>query len=228
MSVKDSLTLLGKKMGMTRVFTQSGDTVAASVIQILSNRIVNLKTKEKENYNAIQFTVGLARKNKLNKATMNHFLKSYEKAEVDVENQTIGEKLFESRVESIEEFKVGDVIDVSYFQDVSHIDVSSVNIGKGFQGGIKRHNFRSQDASHGNSVSHRVLGSIGQNQTPGRVFKGKKMAGHMGAKKCTNINLKVLKVDSEKGLILVNGSVPGYTGTDVMVRIARKRTILAS
>jgi len=215
-----TLGLVGKKCGMTRVFTEDGISFPVTVINVEPNRIVQIKTPETDGYSAIQVTVGERRASRVTKPLAGH----YAKAEVGA-----GRGLWEFRVEDLSqkvgdvELKVGAEITVNLFNADQFVDVVGTSKGKGFAGVVKRHNFRTQDATHGNSLSHRAPGSIGQNQSPGRVFKGKKMAGHLGDERCTVQNQKILRVDADKNLLLVIGAVPGATGGDVLVLPARKK-----
>ncbi|HID00365.1 MAG TPA: 50S ribosomal protein L3 [Piscirickettsiaceae bacterium] len=211
-----AIGVVGKKIGMTRVFNEDGVSVPVTVIQVEPNRITQIKTVETDGYMAVQVTTGKKHAGRVNKPEAGHFAKAGVEA---------GVGLWEFRVESaadLEGLESGGAITVEALADVEKVDVTGITKGKGFQGAVKRHNFRTQDASHGNSLSHRAPGSIGQNQTPGRVFKGKKMAGHMGHVRQTTLNLKVVKVDPENGLILVKGAVPGANGGMVVVRKAVK------
>ena len=202
--------VVGRKAGMTRVFNDAGDSVPVTVVEVAPNRVTALKTQEKDGYSAMQVTAGTRRASNLSKAEAGHF------ATAGVE---AGRRLWEFRTEGVEEeLAVGQEIGVDRFEVGQKVDVSGVTIGKGFAGGVKRHNFKMQDATHGNSLAHRAPGSIGQNQTPGRVFKGKRMAGHMGAVRRTIQNLQVVKVDAERQLLLISGSVPGAEGGDVIVK----------
>jgi len=207
--------LIGRKRGMTRVFTEEGDSVPVTVIEVDPNRVTQVKSAENDGYRAVQVTLGRRRGSLLNKPQAGHF------AKVGVE---AGEGLWEMRLPQGEgeELATGDELKVDMFAAGERVDVTGTSKGKGFAGTVKRHNFRTQDATHGNSVSHRVPGSIGQNQTPGRVFKGKKMAGHMGDERVTTQNLEVVRVDVERNLLLIKGAVPGATGGTVMVRPAAK------
>ena len=207
--------LVGRKCGMTRIFTESGDSVPVTVIEALPNRVTTLKTPERDGYRAVQVTVGQARPNRLTKPEAGHF------AAAKVEP---GEGLWEFRLEDGEgeDLAAGAEIKVDLFSAGQIVDVTGTSKGKGYAGTIKRHNFRSQDASHGNSISHRAPGSIGQNQSPGRVFKGKKMSGHLGAARATQPNLEVVRVDAERNLLLVKGAVPGSVSGRVLVRPAAK------
>jgi len=207
------IALLGNKVGMTRIFTDNGESVPVTVIEMTPNRVSQKKTAETDGYNAIQITAGEKKSIKVNKALAGHFAKAGVKA---------GTKTMECRIDNPEEYEAGSEIKVDIFQEGQKVDVSGISIGKGFQGGIKRHNFSRQDMTHGNSLSHRSNGSIGQNQTPGRVFKGKKMSGHMGSVKCTVQSLSVVRVDAENNLLLVRGGVPGAKGSQVVVSPAVK------
>lgn len=206
-----AIGLVGRKCGMTRVFTDAGDSVPVTVIEALPNRITQLKTQEVDGYRAVQVTTGARKPSRVGKPQQAHFAKA------GVEP---GRGLWEFRLDGEEgtELATGGQITVEIFSDGQAVDVAGTTIGKGFAGTIKRHNFRSQDASHGNSLSHRAAGSIGQNQTPGRVFKGKRMAGQMGNVRSTAQNLTVVRVDSERNLLLVRGAVPGPKGGDLVIR----------
>jgi len=210
-----ALGLVGKKSGMTRIFTEDGVSVPVTVIEVAPNRVTQLKNIESDGYCAVQVTTGTKRSSRVNKAKAGHFAKAGVEA---------GEGLWEFRVDAdaMTELQLGSEMSVNMFEDGQVVDVTGRSIGKGFQGGIKRHNFSMQDATHGNSLSHRSNGSIGQNQTPGRVFKGKKMSGHMGDKQRTAQNLKVVRVDAERGLLLIKGAVPGSKGGNVIVKPAAK------
>lgn len=209
-----SLGLVGRKVGMTRVFSDDGVSTPVTVIEVEPNRISQIKTVETDGYTAIQVVSGSRRANRVTKPMAGH----YRKAGVEA-----GRGAWEFRVDSVDDFELGSEIKVDLFQQGQIVDVAGVSKGKGFQGGVKRHNFRMQDATHGNSISHRSNGSIGQNQTPGRVFKGKKMSGHMGAENCTTQNLEVVRVDAERNLVLIKGSVPGAKAGDVIIRPAVKQ-----
>ena len=210
-----SMGLIGRKCGMTRVFIEDGTSVPVTVLQIESNRVTQTKNMERDGYRAIQITTGEKKSSKVNKAMAGHYASAETLA---------GRGLWEFRLDEGEgeELAVGAELSLDLFKDGQIIDVQGVSIGKGFAGGVKRHNFKMQDATHGNSISHRAPGSIGQCQTPGRVFKGKKMAGHMGAVKTTVQNLKIHSVDKERNLILVKGAVPGAKGGDVVITPAVK------
>lgn len=203
-----TIGLVGRKAGMTRVFTESGASVPVTVIEVDPNRVTQVKTADTDGYAAIQVTVGERRASRVNKAAAGHFAKA---------NTEAGRGLWEFRTDG-EEVSVGDQLSVERFEAGQKVDVTGQSKGKGFQGGIKRWNFHMQDATHGNSISHRALGSIGQCQTPGRVWKGKKMAGHMGAEQVTTQKLEVVRVDAERNLLLIKGAVPGATGGDVIVK----------
>ncbi len=202
--------VVGRKAGMTRVFNDAGDSVSVTVVQVAPNRVTVVKTKESDGYSAMQVTAGERRASLLSKAEIGHFKAT---------GQDAGRGLWEFRTEDVEDdIAVGQEITVEAFEVGQKVDVAGITIGKGFAGGVKRHNFSMQDATHGNSVSHRAPGSIGQNQTPGRVFKGKRMAGHMGAVRRTTQNLEVVRVDAERQLLLISGSVPGAKGGDVFIK----------
>ena len=198
-----AIGLVGRKCGMTRVFTEDGRAIPVTVIQALPNRITRVKTPDSDGYAAVQVTTGSVKAQRLSRPVAGQY------AAVEAEP---GEGLFEFRIDEsqLEEFAAGNEITVESFEEGQKVDVAGTSIGKGYAGTIKRHNFRGQDATHGNSISHRAPGSIGQNQTPGRVFKGKKMSGHMGAERVTNQNLEVVRVDAERNLLLVKGAVPGH------------------
>lgn len=214
-----AIGLIGRKLGMSRVFTETGTSIPVTVIEVLPNRITQIKTQDKEGYASIQITTGNRRASRVNKPSAGHFAKAGIEA---------GRGLWEFRLEENEstDFKVGQDITVDKFEVGQRVDVAGISKGKGFQGPIKRYNFRTQDASHGNSRSHRAPGSIGQNQTPGRVFKGKKMAGHMGSKRCTIQNIEVVRVDKDRQLLLVHGAIPGSPGGDVIVKLSVKTKVL--
>jgi large subunit ribosomal protein L3 len=211
-----SIGLVGRKCGMTRVFCEDGASVPVTVLQVDSNRIAQIKNIDVDGYRSIQVAVGDKKSSHVNKAMAGHYAKA---------NMTAGRSLWEFRLDENEgkDLSVGSELSVSIFSAGQVVDVQGRSIGKGFAGGIKRHHFHMQDATHGNSVSHRVLGSIGMNQTPGRVFKGKKMAGHLGNVKTTIQNLTIHAIDTERNLILVKGAVPGAKGGDVVVTPATKK-----
>lgn len=211
-----SIGLIGRKCGMTRVFCEDGSSVPVTVLQIDSHRVVQVKTLESDGYRSVQVTVGEVKPSRLNKPMTGHYASA---------NVLAGRGLWEFRLEESEgqDLSVGTELALDIFSEGQFVDVQGKSIGKGFAGGIKRHNFHMQDATHGNSVSHRVLGSIGMNQTPGRVFKGKKMAGHLGAAKTTVQNLTVHSIDKERNLILIKGAVPGAKGGDIVITPAVKK-----
>ncbi|AMC99215.1 50S ribosomal protein L3 [Halomonas sp. M5N1S17] len=209
-----TIGLVGRKAGMTRVFTEDGASVPVTVIEVEPNRVTSVKSVEADGYAAIQVTTGSRKAKHLTKAQAGQ----YAKAGVEA-----GRALMEFRLaEGDEAPAVGGELTVSLFEAGQMVDVTGTSKGKGFQGAVKRWNFRTQDATHGNSLSHRAPGSIGMCQTPGRVFKGKKMAGQMGNVRCTVQSLEIVRVDAERNLLLVKGAVPGATGSDVIVRSAVK------
>ena len=210
-----TIGVIGRKVGMTRIFTDDGASIPVTVIEVEPNRITQMKADESDGYRAVQVTTGTRRASRVTKAQAGHFAKASVEA---------GRGVWEFRLADGEgdDFAAGGEIKVDIFQEGQKVDVTGTSIGKGFQGGIKRHNFTMQDATHGNSISHRSNGSIGQNQTPGRVFKGKKMSGHMGAANRTSENLEVVRVDVERNLLLVKGAVPGSKGGNVVVKPAVK------
>lgn len=203
-----TIGIIGIKRGMTRVFTVDGESIPVTVVEAAPNRVTQRKTIETDGYNAIQVTNGEVAASRVNKPKAGHFAKAGTGA---------GRGLWEFRLNDGEDFAVGDEIRVERFEAGQKVDVSGQSKGKGFAGVIKRYNFAMQDATHGNSVSHRAPGSIGNCQTPGRVFKGKKMAGHMGAERVTVQTLEVVKVDQERNLILIKGAVPGATGSNLEI-----------
>lgn len=206
-----TIGLVGRKCGMTRVFTEAGVSVPVTVIEVDPNRITQVKTVDTDGYQAVQVTTGERRASRVTKAMAGHFAK----AEV-----AAGRGVWEFRVNAEEaaKYQAGASVGVDLFAVGQIVDVVGTSKGKGFQGGVKRWNFRTQDATHGNSVSHRVHGSTGQNQSPGRVFKGKKMAGHLGAERVTVQGLEIVSVDAEKSVLVIKGAVPGAIGNDVIVR----------
>ncbi|MDH5784591.1 MAG: 50S ribosomal protein L3 [Chromatiales bacterium] len=210
-----AIGVIGRKCGMTRVFTEDGVSVPVTVVEVEPNRVSQVKTVDSDGYNALQVTVGSRRTNRVSKPMAGHFAK----AGVEAGRTVMEFRLADGEGEGLE---AGAEIKVDIFADGQIVDVRGTTIGKGFAGVIKRHNFRTQDATHGNSLSHRAPGSIGQNQTPGRVFKGKKMGGHMGNKQRTAQNLEVVRVDVERNLLLIKGAVPGSKGNDVVVLPAVK------
>lgn len=210
-----SLGLVGRKVGMTRIFTDDGVSVPVTVLDVSNNRIAQVKTPEQDGYAAVQVAFGTRRASRVNKSMAGHLAKA------GVEAGSVL-KEFPVSAEELISLKAGDQISVTIFAVGQKVDVTGRSIGKGFAGGIKRHNFSSQRASHGNSVSHNAPGSIGMNQDPGRVFPGKRMAGHLGDVKSTQQNLEVVRVDVERQLLLVKGAVPGSKGSDLVVRPAVK------
>jgi large subunit ribosomal protein L3 len=211
-----ALGLVGRKCGMTRIFREDGSAEPVSVVEVTANRVVQVKTNEVDGYRAVQVTTGSVKRSRLNKSQAGHFGK------VGVE---AGEGLWEFRLADADntDYQPGAEFGVDMFEEGQFVDVCGVSIGKGFAGVIKRYNFRTQDATHGNSLSHRAPGSIGQNQTPGRVFKGKKMAGHMGAEQVTVQNLKISAIHKDKSLILIKGAIPGPKGGKVVIKAAVKK-----
>lgn len=207
--------LLGRKVGMTRVFTPEGRAIPVSVVHVSPNRISQLKDMARDGYTAVQLTGGTKKANRVTKPMAGHF------AHANIE---AGDMLCEFRVDSVESYTLGQSLSVEeVFSEGQFVDVSGVTKGKGFAGAVKRHNFRTQDATHGNSLSHRAPGSIGQNQTPGRVFKGKKMPGQMGNKRSTVQSLEVVRVDAERHLLLIKGAVPGAPGARLEIKPAEKK-----
>ncbi|QQD20447.1 50S ribosomal protein L3 [Venatoribacter cucullus] len=206
-----AIGIVGKKAGMTRVFTEEGQSVAVTVVHVTPNRVSQVKNVTTDGYSALQITYGEKKASRLTKAEAGHFAKA---------NVEAGRGVMEFRTE--EALSIGDELTVAQFEAGQKVDVTGSSKGKGFQGGVKRWNFRTQDMTHGNSLSHRAPGSIGQCQTPGRVWKGKKMAGHMGAEQVTTQSLEIVRVDAENNLLLIKGAVPGATGSDVIVKPAVK------
>lgn len=206
--------IVGRKSGMTRVFTEDGVSVPVTVVEVVPNRVTQIKEQDTDGYRAIQVTAGSRKASKVSKPESGHFARAGVEA---------GVGLWEFRLDGIDEaFEVGAELTVARFEQGQKVDVAGQSKGKGFQGGVKRWNFSMQDATHGNSLSHRAPGSLGQCQTPGRVFKGKKMAGHMGAERVTTQGLEVVRVDVERNLLLIKGAVPGAPGGDVIVRPTTK------
>ncbi|NOX92904.1 MAG: 50S ribosomal protein L3 [Gammaproteobacteria bacterium] len=210
-----TIGIVGRKAGMTRIFTEEGVSIPVTVIEVEPNRISQMKTLETDGYRAVQVTTGSRRPSRVNKAAAGHFAKSGVEA---------GRGMWEFRLNDGEgeELETGAMINVDIFTEGQKVDVVGTSIGKGFAGVIKRYNFAMQDATHGNSISHRAPGSIGLGQNPGHVFKGKKMAGHMGNARTTNQNLEVVRVDAGRNLLLVKGAVPGAKGGDLLVSPAIK------
>src|SRR5579872_3429855 len=210
-----AIGLVGRKCGMTRIFTDAGESVPVTVVEVLPNRVTQIKSLDKDGYRAVQVAFGQRRPQLLSKAVAGH----YARAKVEP-----GRSLVEFRLagEDGKDLKPGSELKAELFKEGEYVDVSGITIGKGFAGVMKRHNFAGGYASHGNSLSHRVPGSIGQRQTPGRVFPGKRMSGHMGVVRRTTENLKVVGVDAGRNLLLIRGAVPGAEGADVIVRSAQK------
>jgi len=211
-----AIGLVGRKCGMTRIYTEDGSAIPVSVVHVDPNRVVQVKTVESDGYRAVQVTSGNKKRSRLSKPMAGHYARASTEA---------GRGLWEFRLEDGDqaEYAVGSELGVEQFEEGQYVDVRGFTIGKGFAGVVKSYNFRTQDATHGNSLSHRAPGSIGQNQTPGRVFKGKKMAGHMGAENMTVQSLKVAAVDKERSLLMIRGAIPGPKGGDVVVKPAVKR-----
>ena len=210
-----TMGLVGRKCGMTRVFTDDGVSIPVTVIEAQPNRITQVKTVETDGYRALQVAAGSRKASRVSKPAAGHFAAAKVEA---------GDLLTEFRVADGDEteYQIGTELRVELFAEGQKVDVIGTSIGKGFAGTVKRHNFSMQDATHGNSLSHRAPGSIGQNQTPGRVFKGKKMSGHMGNVRRTVQNLEVVRVDAERNVLLIKGAVPGHAGGKVIVRPAIK------
>ncbi len=209
-----AIGLVGRKAGMTRVFTENGDSVPVTVIEVEPNRVTYVRTPEADGYAAVQVTTGSAKRSRVAKPLAGHFAKAKVEA---------GRGLWEFRLSAPEDgLEVGGELGLDQFEAGQRVDVRGMSKGKGFAGAIKRWNFKGQDNSHGNSVSHRAPGSIGQCQTPGRVFKGKKMSGHLGNARVTTQNLEIVRVDAERNLLLVKGAVPGPAGGDLYIRPAVK------
>jgi large subunit ribosomal protein L3 len=204
-----AIGVIGRKAGMTRIFTETGETVPVTVIEVQPNRVCQVKTVDSDGYAAVQVATGSRKPSRVTKPLAGHFAKSGVEAG----------RLREFRLEDGEgaDLAIGGTLTVDVFEVGQKVDVRGVTKGRGFAGVIRRHNFRTQDATHGNSLSHRAPGSIGQNQSPGRVWKGKRMAGHMGAVNRCQQNLEVIRVDAERNLILVRGGVPGPAGGELMV-----------
>jgi len=210
-----AIGLVGRKCGMTRIFTEDGRSIPVTVIQALPNRVTRVKKPDTDGYAALQVATGTKKASRVSRPLLGQY------AAAGLEP---AEGLFEFRIESaqLDEFEAGAEITVERFSEGDYVDVSGTSIGKGYAGVVKRHNFKTQDATHGNSLAHRAPGSIGQNQTPGRVFKGKKMSGHMGNVKSTVQNLEVVKVDAERNLLLVKGAVPGHADGRIFIKPAVK------
>lgn len=213
-----SIGLVGRKSGMTRVFTEAGLSVPVTVVEVAPNRVTQIKTPETDGYSAVQVTTGERKASRVSKSLAGHFAKAGTEA---------GEGLWEFRADAaaVAELAAGAQLTVELFAPGQLVDVTGTSKGKGFQGTIKRHNFHMQDATHGNSRSHRVPGSIGQCQTPGRVWKGKKMSGHMGDARVTTQSLEIVQVDVANNLLLVKGALPGATGSSVIIRPSVKHPV---
>ncbi len=214
-----TMGLVGRKCGMTRVFTDDGDSIPVTVIEAQPNRITQVKTVENDGYSALQVSAGGRKASRVSKPEAGHFAAAKVEA---------GDLITEFRLEDGDkpeegDFEKGQELKVDLFEAGQKVDVIGTTIGKGFAGTVKRHNFSMQDATHGNSLAHRAPGSIGQNQTPGRVWKGKKMSGHMGNVRRTAQNLEVVRVDEERNLLLIKGAVPGHSGGRVVVQPAVKK-----
>ena len=211
-----SLGMIGQKAGMTRIFDSTGVSIPVTVISFSPNTITQIKTDEKDGYKAVQVSYGTSSEKRVNKAIFGHYKKS---------SLTPGKGLIEFRIENddVNNFEIGNTINISTFKEGEQVDIIGTTKGKGFQGGVKRHHFKTQDATHGNSLSHRALGSTGQCQDPGRVFKGKKMPGQLGNVKNTIQNLVVVKIVEEDNIMLVKGSVPGFNGSNLIIKPTRKK-----
>ena len=214
-----SLGMVGRKAGMTRIFDSSGISVPVTAIALGPNIITQIKTIEKDGYEAVQISYGSKKENKLSKPLLGHYKKN---------SLNPGEGLVEFRLNDgeLDNLKIGESLNLDIFKEGEHVDITGTTIGKGFQGGVKRHHFKTQDATHGNSLSHRALGSTGQCQDPGRVFKGKKMPGQLGNIKNTIQNLIIVKIIEEDNVILVKGSIPGHDGSKVVIKHTKKRYTL--
>jgi large subunit ribosomal protein L3 len=211
-----SLGMIGQKAGMTRIFDSTGVSIPVTVISFSPNTITQIKTDEKDGYQAVQVSYGKSSEKRVNKAISGHYKKS---------SLTPGKGLIEFRIENedVNNFEIGKTINITTFKEGEHVDIIGTTKGKGFQGGVKRHHFKTQDATHGNSLSHRALGSTGQCQDPGRVFKGKKMPGQLGNVRNTIQNLVVVKIVEEDNIMLVKGSVPGFNGSNLIIKPTRKK-----
>lgn len=210
-----SLGLIGRKVGMTRIFTEDGESVPVTVLEVVPNRVTQIKTLQSDGYTSLQVAHGERRASRINKALTGHYAKAGVAAGVGIKEFPVAEDVLAN-------YNVGGQITVEIFQPGQMVDVTGTSLGKGYAGAIKRHNFSSNRASHGNSRSHNVPGSIGMAQDPGRVFPGKRMPGHLGAVKTTVQNLQIVRVDAERNLLLIKGAVPGSKGGDVVVRPAVK------
>jgi len=213
-----TIGLVGRKVGMTRVFNDGGDSTPVTVVEVTPNRVTQVKNIDTDGYTAVQMTTGSRRPGRVTKAMVGHFAKA------GVEpGRSVAE--FPATVEQIGELADGSEVSVAIFNEVKFVDVTATSKGKGFAGGMKRHGFKGGRATHGCSISHRALGSTGQNQSPGKVFKGKKMAGQMGNVTKTQQNLEVVRIDEERNMILIKGCVPGSKGGDVIIRPAVKKSV---
>lgn len=210
-----SLGLIGRKVGMTRIFTEDGESVPVTVLEVVPNRVTQIKTLQSDGYTSLQVAHGERRASRINKALTGHYAKAGVAAGAGIKEFPVAEDVLAN-------YNVGGQITVEIFQPGQMVDVTGTSLGKGYAGAIKRHNFSSNRASHGNSRSHNVPGSIGMAQDPGRVFPGKRMPGHLGAAKTTVQNLQIVRVDAERNLLLIKGAVPGSKGGDVFVRPAVK------
>lgn len=210
-----SLGLIGRKVGMTRIFTEDGESVPVTVLEVVPNRVTQIKTLQSDGYTSLQVAHGERRASRINKALTGHYAKAGVAAGAGIKEFAVAEDVLAN-------YNVGGQITVEIFQPGQMVDVTGTSLGKGYAGAIKRHNFSSNRASHGNSRSHNVPGSIGMAQDPGRVFPGKRMPGHLGAVKTTVQNLQIVRVDAERNLLLIKGAVPGSKGGDVVVRPAVK------
>jgi large subunit ribosomal protein L3 len=215
-----SLGLIGRKVGMTRIFTDEGLSVPVTVVEVVPNRVTQIKKINSDGYNSLQLTFGKAKASKLNKSQTGHYSKVSVEAGLGLHELRLSE-------DDISNYKTDSQISIEIFKVGQKVDVTGTTIGKGFQGPIKRHHFSSNRATHGVSISHNSHGSTGQCQDPGRVFPGKKMAGHLGDKKRTTQNLEVIRIDSLRNLILIKGSVPGSKGSDVLIKYAVKSEVNA-
>lgn len=212
-----TIGLIGRKVGMTRIFSEDGISIPVSVVEVLPNRISQIKSVETDGYVALQLTGGSKKASHVNKPLTGHFAKAQIEA---------GDMVTEFRVDSIDGYTSGQTLTVTdVFTENQFVDITGTSKGKGFAGTVKRYNFRTQDATHGNSRSHRVPGSIGQNQTPGRVFKGKKMSGHLGNVRSTTQNLEIVRVDADRNLLLIKGAIPGFPGAKVQITPATKKKV---
>lgn len=206
-----SLGLIGRKVGMTRIFTDEGESVPVTVLEVVPNRVTQIKTAASDGYTGLQVAYGERRASRIGKALTGHYAKAGVSAGAGIKEFSVSDEVLAN-------YAVGGQVTVELFQAGQLVDVTGTSIGKGFAGGIKRHNFGSGRATHGNSRSHNVPGSIGMAQDPGRVFPGKRMPGHLGAVKTTVQNLEIVRVDAERNLLLIKGAVPGSKGGDVVVR----------